>query len=82
MSVIETMSMVPSRGLYDWIGTDGVLHIGETAKSVLVTSSGDFSALQGYPPGTIAYTAGYVDMWMLDNGGDWVRFAGEDAENA
>lgn len=41
--------------------------------SVLISSESALSDLTGYPPGTIAFTAGYKSMWQLDLDGEtWV----------
>ena len=47
----------------------------DKAPSVLVESEAKLSALAGAQPGTIAYTAGFASMWMLDTDGTtWVAF--------
>lgn len=52
---------------------DGTLHRGANAPSVLVTAQADLSDLPDvYPPGTIAYTAGFKAMWQLSADGTWV----------
>lgn len=52
---------------------DGELHIGGTAPSIMVTAEADLDNLPDiYPPGTVAYTAGFQDMWQLDADGNWV----------
>lgn len=41
--------------------------------SVLVTGGSQLAQLagQGFEPGTIAFTAGYKNMWQLDPSGSW-----------
>lgn len=52
---------------------DGELHIGGTAPSIMVTAEAYLDNLPDiYPPGTVAYTAGFQDMWQLDADGNWV----------
>ena len=59
-------------GQTDYI-QDGVLHYGGNTPSILVTGESDLSLLPDcYPPGTIAYTAGFKAMWQLDAAGKWV----------
>ena len=42
-------------------------------KSVMVTSQSDLSSLTGYEAGTIAFTAGFANMWQLSAAGTWVE---------
>lgn len=42
------------------------------APAVLVSSQSDIANLPPYPPGTIAYTAGFLLMWQLSAAGDWI----------
>ncbi len=51
---------------------NGVIYTGAKAESVMVTSQSDLEQLSGYAPGTIAYTAGFTDMWQLAADGTWV----------
>lgn len=51
----------------------GELIRGDNAHSIMVTSSGDLAELAGkFPPGSIAYTAGFAAMWQLAADGSWV----------
>lgn len=75
--VHENLSSVPTQGLHDYVDENGAIHVGAPSQAVLVRDETDLDLLTDYMPGTIAYTAGYVDMWMLTNAGSWVRFAGE-----
>lgn len=56
---------------------DGRIVVGANAGSVMVTSESDLVQLEGYAPGSIAYTAGFVDMWQLNASGTWVALGGE-----
>lgn len=60
--------------LVDYVDSDGILHIYEKTRSVLVRSQNDLSNLPSgmYLPGTIAYTAGFQAMWQLNASGSWV----------
>ena len=40
-------------------------------KMVLVRSEADLPAAAGFGPSTIAYTAGFNNMWQLDESGTW-----------
>lgn len=52
---------------------NGELHRGGTAPSVMISDQTDLENLPNcYPPGTIAYTAGFKAMWQLDATGSWV----------
>ena len=39
--------------------------------TVLVTGESQLSELTGFEPGSIAFTAGYANMWQLDPDGTW-----------
>ena len=58
-------------GTLDYV-SNGEIIKNVACKSVLVSSSDDLSILQKYAPGTIAYTAGFKQMWQLSPSGDWV----------
>ena len=69
-TVIE--NVLSKIGQLDYV-QDGELHRGGTAPSVMVTAQTDLANLPDvYPPGTIAYTAGFKAMWQLDAAGTWV----------
>ncbi len=51
---------------------NGVLYKEATASAVLVTAQSDLASLTGYAPGTIAYTAGFKNIWELSAAGTWV----------
>lgn len=50
----------------------GTLYKGNVTDSVMVTSSSDLSSLTGLVPGSIAYTAGFGNMWQLNASGSWI----------
>ena len=56
---------------------NGQVVVGANASSVMVTSQSDLAQLEGYVPGSIAFTAGYVNMWQLAANGTWVELGGE-----
>lgn len=59
-------------GQLDYV-QDGALHRGANVPSVMVTAQADLAELPDvYPPGTIAYTAGFKAMWQLGADGVWV----------
>lgn len=59
-------------GQVDYV-QNGELHRGANTPSVMVTAEADLAELpKDYPPGTIAYTAGFKAMWQLDSAGNWV----------
>ena len=54
---------------------DGVITKHAPIQLVLVSSESDLSSLTDYEAGTIAYTAGFVNMWQLSPDDNWVAFA-------
>ena len=59
-------------GQLDYV-KDGELHRGGPAPSIMVTAQADLANLpDDYPPGTMAYTAGFKAMWQLAADGTWV----------
>lgn len=59
-------------GQVDYV-QDGKLHVGANAPSIMVTEEADLAHLPGiYPPGTVAYTAGFKAMWQLGADMAWV----------
>ena len=44
----------------------------------MVTAETDLESdlLANYPAGTVAYTAGFADMWQKDASGEWVELGG------
>lgn len=54
---------------------NGVVHAGAVPSAVMVTAESDLANLPDtYEPGTIAYTAGYQDIWQLAADGTWADF--------
>lgn len=52
---------------------DGDLYTGRTADAVMVEDEDDLTGLTGIlNPGSIAFTAGYKEMWQLAADGTWV----------
>lgn len=50
-----------------------ILYRGMPAANVMVTAESDLANLpDDYPAGTIAFTAGYKDIWQLDASGSWI----------
>lgn len=65
-------SILSKIGQTDYV-KDGELHVGGTAPSIMVSAETDLDNLPDiYPPGTVAYTAGFQDMWQLGADGTWV----------
>ena len=46
--------------------------IGNNVGAVMVSSESDLSSMTQYPPGTIAFTAGFKRIWQLSIEGQWV----------
>ena len=55
----------------DYVDGNGNLVKNDDAKMVMVRSKADLDVIVGYRPGTIAYTAGFKNMWQLDASGEW-----------
>lgn len=53
------------------------LVMGADARTVMVGSSADLAELADLTPGSIAYTAGFADMWQKNASGAWVPLGGE-----
>ena len=69
---IKTITRTQGRSEVDYVkGTD--LFKGSGAASVMVTAESDLENLEGYNPGTIAYTAGFGSIWQLAADGTWVE---------
>lgn len=52
---------------------DGIWHKGGNTPSVMVNNESELSILpKDYPPGTLAYTAGFKALWQLDSAGKWI----------
>lgn len=56
---------------------DGKVIVGAKPSSVMVRDENDLDELEGYVPGSMAYTAGYIRIWQLDAEGNWVELGGE-----
>ena len=57
---------------------NGKLFKNQSTPSVMVTAETDLDSdlLSGYPAGTVAYTAGFANMWQKDASGEWVELGG------
>lgn len=66
--------VVNTTGNLDYI-KNGKLFKNQPTPSVMVTAETDLDSdlLSGYPAGTIAYTAGFANMWQKDASGEWVE---------
>lgn len=45
---------------------------------VMVESASDLEELAEASVGTIAFTAGFANIWQLNANGEWIAIAGED----
>lgn len=50
---------------------DGKLYKHSDATSIMVNSSSELASL-ACEPGSVAFTAGFENMWQLDASGQWV----------
>lgn len=55
----------------DYVDSDGDLHIHVKSPEVMITDKSDLANLTGYEPSTIAFTAGYANIWQLGADGVW-----------
>ena len=62
-----------------YIDTDGDLHIHTAITDIMVTSADDLEGLTDFNPATIAYTAGFGNVWQLGADGEWVAIIEEPA---
>lgn len=59
-------------GQTDYIDNNGLHSVG-TASAVMISNESELAELlKHYPPGTLAYTAGFKAMWQLNAAGAWV----------
>lgn len=75
---VEPYGAQPVASKYDYIDKDSKLKMAENLKSVMVNAETDLAEIKEmYKPGTIAYTAGFQQVWQLDASGEWVAVGGE-----
>ena len=67
------MDRVQTVGESDYV-KNGELHFGANARSVMVESEAQLAQLPEdlYEPGSMAFTAGFADMWQKAADGTWV----------
>lgn len=61
---------VQTTGELDYV-QNGNVYTKQSTKSILVASQNDLALQTGYPPGSIAHTAGFKAMWELGVDGTW-----------
>lgn len=69
---VYVADVVSDTGNMDYV-LNGVVIKDAPTKAVMVTAQSDLANLTGYEAGTIAYTAGFSDMWQLNASGTWVE---------
>ena len=69
----QVADVVQTIGNLDYVDSNGLMHHDEKLSSVMVRSSSDLTSLIAYPPGTIAYTAGFAVMWQKSSTGEWIE---------
>lgn len=65
----------------DYIDQNGNIIKNDDAKMVMVRNKSDLDLLNDYRPGTIAYTAGFKNMWQADADGEWQTIVEEVESN-
>lgn len=66
----ENVDIGQTTGTTDYL-KDGTIYRDAETKSVMVSSQSDLANLGEYGPGTIAFTAGYVNVWHKGLDGTW-----------
>ena len=61
---------------------DGVLYPDNPIRQVLVGSESDLDQLGEYAPGTLAFTAGYLNIWQKSVDGTFVAIVAEEPDAA
>ena len=69
----QRIDVVQNRGIVDYV-QDGAIINNSVAEMVLVSGYSDLELLESYTPGTIAFTAGYQQMWQKAPNGTWASF--------
>ena len=81
MSAMEKVQVGHVAAELDYV-KDGVVYCGVTPKNIMVESESDLAGLEGYVPGSIAFTADNQNIWRLDAQGQWQdTLAAADAQN-
>lgn len=57
----------------DYVDSSGDIHVHVKVGEIIVTDEDDLATLTGYNVGSIAYLAGFSQMWQLNAAGDWVE---------
>lgn len=69
----EVIDKVVSIGDIDYV-KDGEICQQSPVQAVMIKEVEDLDLLESYEPGTIAFTAGFVNVWQKDVDGEWVVF--------
>lgn len=69
----QILDLVHNKSLISYVKNDRIIR-NVPIQTVLVSSDSDLELLQDYSPGTIAYTAGYQQMWQKSPNGTWSTF--------
>ena len=76
--VQNVLTPVKKSDFYDYVGSNGKLYRNQETICILVTAEADLANLPDiYPPGSLAFTAGYLAMWQLSAAGTWVSLLTE-----
>ena len=69
----KTYDIGATIGSTDYVDADGNIQRDKNQVSVLVRDETDLALLTDYAVGTIAYTAGFADIWQLGADGEWTE---------
>lgn len=68
----HSKAKVLTGGMVD-VFKDGMLTKDTPTSSILVSSQSDLANLEGITAGSIAFTAGFTNIWQLSPTGTWVE---------
>ena len=72
----QVFDAVQDLGNIDYV-KNGVIYKNAPCVAVLIASSADLELLEDYEAGTVAFTAGFENMWQKDIDGTFVQMIGE-----
>lgn len=70
-SVYEMLTELKKPTWHDYIDSNGDIHQNVQAANVMVKAQDDLASLTDYEPGTVAFTAGFKNVWQKKADGTW-----------
>lgn len=72
-AILRLIGRQQTSGEIDYVNNEGELHTGANAPAILVRAEGDLANLPNtYAPGSLAFTAGFKQMWQRNAEGKWI----------